>query len=246
MQIAEQFSCLLTVLLLSAPLVARADTILNGGFETGNLTGWTVAGSSHNAQVLRAADLPGSGLTPVEGNFFALLSTGPGADSVSGSTTLTTIPYRVNSPNASVSFFLDFLTSQPYADTPNNDYFQFNILGNPFVTGFSGDVLTDINNKTLSLIVPGSYVAAPDGTALTDHTGFGAYFFNLTAYQGQTVQFQFLVSAVPPANFADTALLIDAVSGQGLTPVPEPVYPGVLFGVLLFVLAIRRALRPQI
>jgi hypothetical protein len=162
-------------------------------------------------------------LTPPEGKYFALLSTGPGASGVQAQTTLTSIPYLITGNNPSVTFFLDFLSSQPSVDPLNNDFFKFNILGNPNSTAVSGDVTTDIASSAFSLIVPGSYVAAPDGTALTYHTGFGAYFADLSAYQGQVVEFQFLVSPVFCCpNFADSALLVDKVSGADLTAVPEP------------------------
>jgi hypothetical protein len=50
---------------------------------------------------------------------------------------------------------------------------------------------------------------------------------DLSAYQGQSIEFQFLVAPACPAgtgcaNLADSALLIDGVSGASFTPVPEP------------------------
>lgn len=73
---------------------AGAAEIVNGGFETGDFTGWTVQMHSANApgggsmqvgaQVLTGNDFfqDGSvqpGITPPQGGFFALLSTMPGA-----------------------------------------------------------------------------------------------------------------------------------------------------------------------
>jgi len=228
--------CLLPALLISAPCV-RAD-IVNGGFETGNFTGWTIGGTSANGQVLQASDLPGSGLTPPQGKYFALLSTGPGASGIEGTTTLTSIPYLVGA-NAEIGFQLDFLTAQLSADVPNNDFFEFNILGKPNLTGESGDVFSDTANGSLKLIVPGSYVVAPDGTALTYHTGSNELFVDLSAYEDQVVRFEFLVSPAPAAqeNFADTALLIDSVSAPDVKPIPEPTTTVPLFVITAALMA---------
>ncbi len=71
---------LLTILLLLVSLTTvwpaaagpSLQTVGNGGFETGDLTGWTATGS---VDVLTAGDISGS-FSPT-GTFFALLSTGP-------------------------------------------------------------------------------------------------------------------------------------------------------------------------
>jgi len=236
---------LLLALLIAAPAVF--GDIVNGGFETGDFSGWTIGGTSANGQVLQASDLPGSGLTPPEGKYFALLSTGPGAIGIEETTTLTSIPYLVGA-NAEIGFQLDFLTAQPSADVPNNDFFEFNILGNPNFTGESGDVFSDEAAGSLKLIVPGSYVVAPDGTALTYHTGFNQLFVDISGYQGQTVRFQFLVSPALAAqeNFADTALLIDSVSAPEVTAIPEPTMTVPFIAILAaLIVCVRRRREPS-
>jgi hypothetical protein len=53
----------------------------NWGFETGDLTGWTVVAG--NVEVLQSANFAPNIIAPPEGRFFALLSNGPGDQGVS-------------------------------------------------------------------------------------------------------------------------------------------------------------------
>jgi len=69
------------VLVLGMAGVAKA-TLVNGGFETGDFTGWTVSiPSGGSAQVVTSHNGDqGTNYTPVEGSYFALLKTdGPGS-----------------------------------------------------------------------------------------------------------------------------------------------------------------------
>jgi len=55
--------------------------VTNGSFKTGDLTGWTVDGSAAHVEVLQGSDFTaavGPPPAPTDGNFFALLCTGPG------------------------------------------------------------------------------------------------------------------------------------------------------------------------
>ena len=80
--------CCLVAAALAATLCApgfgldpggRKAAPLNPGFETGDLSGWVVAGSASHAEVLTVASFSGSQPpTPTEGNYFVLLSNGPG------------------------------------------------------------------------------------------------------------------------------------------------------------------------
>jgi len=55
---------------------ADTDTLVNGSFETGNLSGWTI-GLGGNVEVLQAGDFSPEIAVP-EGSWFTLLSTGSG------------------------------------------------------------------------------------------------------------------------------------------------------------------------
>jgi hypothetical protein len=62
------------------PSSARADFIINGNFETGNLTGWTV-NSGPKGDAIGIAPVPyfGAGTTAVDGNFMAAFNQGNGS-----------------------------------------------------------------------------------------------------------------------------------------------------------------------
>ncbi|MCS7181515.1 MAG: proprotein convertase P-domain-containing protein [Thermoanaerobaculum sp.] len=64
-----------TLVALAAAGTASAQ-ITNGSFETGTLTGWT-AGGTGRVQVISATGVNPS-ITPFDGSYFAVLSTGPG------------------------------------------------------------------------------------------------------------------------------------------------------------------------
>lgn len=64
------------------PAVTLAQVPPNGSFENGNFQGWNLGFTDH-ADVLDAGDIDNQ-LTPTDGNYFALLSNGPGQVSFSG------------------------------------------------------------------------------------------------------------------------------------------------------------------
>lgn len=63
-------------LIIGIPGIASA-TLINVGFETGNLTGWT-ANDSGLVSVVTSHDADFSTYSPIEGSFFALLDSGLG------------------------------------------------------------------------------------------------------------------------------------------------------------------------
>lgn len=112
--------------------------IPNGGFETGNLTGWTAAGSGQ-VEVLRESNFSPA-VTPPEGTYFALLSTGPGTtNGVTGDYDSNGVPdydaatlsitFTVTSTPASLSFMWAFLTSEGDQPADYDDFFDVQLNG---------------------------------------------------------------------------------------------------------------------
>src|SRR5690348_13423783 len=98
------FTCLL--LLLIFPASTLADSIINGGFETGNLNGWTSIGDVAVIGSFSTSTIEGVPLTfaPTMGQFQAVISNGP-ADTVGrpgGSCTRTPLSCFTFSGNSSV------------------------------------------------------------------------------------------------------------------------------------------------
>jgi len=228
------------VVFVLASMSAHAD-IINGDFELGNLTGWTPAGNFNsglgNVQVLASGQFASNGAGPAvsapQGSFYALLSNGPGG-TPGGMSTLTSVPYVV-APGANISFLLDFFTNEfPTTMGGSPDFYDVFVLpqAGPPVTLASGDV--DGAQQSTGVDCISAFLVTPDGST-TVCTDVGYVMDNskilqppvpisLNAYAGQIVRFQFLVSDPPTDAAFDSALLVDGVHGNGLTPfaVPEP------------------------
>jgi hypothetical protein len=99
--------CLLT---LGTAVLAYADSnlVVNGSFETGDFTGWTVSGDSGFAGVCDVSSCPG-GYTPQDGNYAAYF--GPVGDTATISQMIPTTP----GDSYTVSFYL----AAPNNGTPN-------------------------------------------------------------------------------------------------------------------------------
>ncbi|PWU01246.1 MAG: hypothetical protein C5B51_23295 [Terriglobia bacterium] len=237
------------VTLALLPAASYAD-IVNGGFETGDLTGWTVSGVPGNVQVLANGGLAASDgsvkINAPEGSHYALLSNGPGDQGGSQDTSiLTSGPYLVGA-NASINFLFDFFTNEPStAGGGNPDFYTISILqgGVSVATITSGDIngaQTTFPTVDCNLV----FLVTSDATTLCTHSGLQSITnFDLSAYKGSVLQFQFLVSDALDNSF-DSALLLDGVTGTGLTPfspVPEPAsYLPLLAAGILLHLALRR------
>jgi hypothetical protein len=228
----------LLILSISALAVARAG-IINGGFETGNFQGWTVSGNTANGQVLISSDT-GDALKPAEGAFFAILSTGPGIVTCCerDETILTSAPYVVQNKSAMLSFTYDFLTSENNDGTGAPSTFSASILGKTAKKILEGTVK---DGYPKDLIVPGGFVALPDGTALIFHTGQIALSSSLSDFAGQTVRFEFRVSDGDPADATDSALYLDKISATNVTAAPEPATGSLALLALCVVLLFRSA-----
>jgi hypothetical protein len=207
--------------------------IINGGFETG-LTGWSVssgtAGNVPNVKVLSTGDLASNdspstvSIAAPEGTHYAFISNGPG--DLGGlpfdTSILTSDPYLVGA-GASISFVLDFFTNELSTINPV-DFYTVSVLqgGSPVATLTNGDA-NGAQTPFPTVDCGTVFLAAPDGTTVCSHSGLQTFSsLDLSPYAGSTIQFQFLVSDQGPDNTTDSALLVDAVSGVGLTDINAP------------------------
>lgn len=117
--------------------------IPNGGFESGDLAGWVVGGTGH-VEALQQADFS-SGITPPEGSYLALLSTGP--DKVGGvpdgdydasghkdkDVATLAVTFTTTTPNTSLSFQWAFATSEASPAPGEDDIFDVTLNGYPLL-----------------------------------------------------------------------------------------------------------------
>jgi hypothetical protein len=102
------------------------------------------------------------------------------------------------------------------------------IGAHPSLSNRSDSITSMIGDATSALSeISGGPIAAPDGSSFIYETGVQHLnSISLNAFAGQSVSFQFTVADFGDNSF-DTGLLVDAISGTGLTPagsspVPEP------------------------
>lgn len=150
-------------LTLACSVPARAQLISNGGFEAGNLTGWTTGGTN------RVGVIAATGATPnipsYEGTYFAVLSTGPGSaggafaslDGYGGSNeddvaTLSTT-FTVTAAPISIAFAYAFATSEHDQPASYDDLFDVTLRreATPNTTGVPlvrGSVLKNVSGNS--------------------------------------------------------------------------------------------------
>jgi len=156
-----------TAAVAMVPSTASAATIINAGFETGDLTGWSVnAPAAGLVSVVSSATALGAGPTylPQEGNFFAKLLTGTGQD-------LSTVLSQTFDMLAGETF--SFRTAFDTSEAPGS---SFNDKGSVGVFNITDAINTTLYSKSVSSVVPSgsepwTYITF---TAPTDAT----YFFS--------------------------------------------------------------------
>jgi hypothetical protein len=118
----------------------------NWGFETGDLTGWSIAGSvGGNVEVLQSTNFAPT-ITPPEGRYFALLSTGPedqggssaqdrdGALGTENDIAILQQTFTVTT-QTTLTFNLAFLTYEEDTELEYDDIFEVTMDGVPVVQG---------------------------------------------------------------------------------------------------------------
>jgi len=241
-----------TTLALLILLTQTATAALeNGGFETGDLSGWTISGmAGGHVDVLTASDITPA-ITPPEGNYFALLSTGPGAISTAQGPDLdgngwnerdisnleqafTLTPQDVP---AVLSFEWSFLTSEVDAvPFTTDDLFQVTLNGVKILTG-SVPSVSYSPYQNVPLDIAADYTVT--GGSLTHSSRFndGRSSFKTFSYE-ITDPGTYTLTFTLADNYltgADSGLLIDNVtlitaSGQQSNQ-PPVAYAGVDFTV---------------
>lgn len=219
------------IILLLFPLTPVKAQIVNSGFETGDLTGWTRGGTG-SIQVLMTGDL-GTVVAP-NGAFFALVSSGPGDiddDGLLDQAILTSAPFTL-SGNYLLSLSWDFLTAEFTgidSDPTRLDAFEIALLPE-----LGGIVLLESGNvavsQPFSSIDGGNAVSAPDGSAFFERMEFQTRIYPIVA---GTYSLRFTVSDVGDGSF-DSALAIDAISfsaGSAAAPEPTPQWLLVIGGI---------------
>jgi uncharacterized repeat protein (TIGR01451 family) len=196
-----------------------------GDFESGDLTGW-VAGGAGPVEVLQAADFA-PGIAPPQGDFFALLSSGPGAqggivgdldgngvDDFDAPTLSVNFDLAPAEVPVILSFDWAFLTEEvSFHIGSADDFFDVRLNGVPILTGSTPGVAGSTYPDTPGLdAVPYAVVSGgpTDGSSFVDgYTGFQPFATVIAASGAYTLQFQV---ADTYDQEGDSGLLVDNVA----------------------------------
>ena len=226
------------ILWLGLAATARPE-IINSSFESGNTSGWTVAGTAGLVEVLTGSDIENALVAP-DGSFFALLSTGSYASDAppSGATALRSTAYLVTDSAASLSFFYNFLTAEDNDGNGAPDFFE--------VVVSRGGMDTPLLSMSVQAGLPpafigeGGFLLTPGLSAFIYQTGFQPFSIPLGVAAGEQIVLEFRVSDASNPDL-HTGLAIDGLSASGLTPTPEPPHGILLATGLVVMFAWRQA-----
>ncbi|NQT52676.1 LEPR-XLL domain-containing protein [bacterium] len=217
------------------PAAPAAAGLPNGGFEVGDLTNWSSSGSAARVEVLEKDDFttssgPAFRPTPTEGNYFALLSTGPGQVNVTaqgnidGDTSVTadydtsilTTTFTLDPGDVPVALRFDwsFLTAEAInALDPFDDFFQVTLNGEVILSGSRqiGGVspYPDVATNGITYQVTGGTPGETQGSSFDFGRSDFQTFKKLITNPG-TYTLEFLV-ADQGAGDIDSGLLVDNV-----------------------------------
>jgi len=211
-------ACSISLSAIAAVQPASAQ-LVNGGFETGNFTGWATTG---NASIQTSAF--GSG--PTEGTFEALLSTGdPTVPDFSLEVFLGLAPGSLDNLGNGNATAGSAIRQTFLAEAGDILTFDWNFLTNEGTPSFFNDfsfvslaVLSELGDTTFPIFMNSL-------TPFNQETGFQTFSFTIPTTGTYTLGF----GATDVAdNVVESGLLVDNVK---LTPVPEPTST---LGVLAF------------
>jgi hypothetical protein len=205
------------MLLLLPYQTSAAELVTNGGFETGNFTGWTVinAASSWRNWTVSVTGLgggPGDGYSPVPTN----TSVQQGSfNAWNGVTAGSGQSYILRQD---ITIPVGFLVRMTWMDRYQLNYTQFCSTG----CG-TASYRVEIRN-TADVLLQTLYIVNTL-TNTNTNTGWVNHVVNLTAYQGQTIRLRF-VTNVSTSLQGPGQLEVDAVSVQTLAPTAANVSVG--------------------
>lgn len=217
-------TCLSAGLSLPRYAQAAAGAMTNGGFETGDLTGWTMGGLGGHVEVLSASDFTPQVATP-EGGRFALLSTGSGEINLANgpdldgnglpdndtATLAQTFTLSGEQVPATLSFQWSFLSAETGGQ---DDFFMVTLNGTTVLAGSVPGAPLFLSPLTDGP-TPDGITYAVTSYGLTDGSLFdgGRCAFQSFSYVITTVGTYTLEFAVGDQEdrFLDSGLLIDAV-----------------------------------
>ncbi|MEM2123270.1 MAG: hypothetical protein QXE79_06500, partial [Candidatus Bathyarchaeia archaeon] len=225
---AKILICFITLLLcLTSPAFAQP---VNGGFETGDLTGWTAQG---NVEVLQANNFNPS-ITPPEGKLFALLSTGPNNSPAPDNGDLdgdgnpdndiTILSQTFTSGAGTLSFKWGWLTDEEDEETIYDDFFMVRLDGIIILSGSVDKTpeqspFPNISTDDIAYSVTSS--GPTDGSYFGDgRSEFQTFSYSITA---GTHTIEFVVADAGNHN-VDSGLLVDDITVP-LAPLPKPMPP---------------------
>ncbi|MFH1336345.1 MAG: choice-of-anchor L domain-containing protein, partial [Candidatus Zixiibacteriota bacterium] len=189
----------------SAKAIYGSDFV-NGDFETGSLQGWTKDGDGRVISQLVS-------ITPTQGSFMGIISTGLGYTTSSGSISQS---FCIPAGKTTLSFKYDFLSEEfkKYCGDVFQDYFQVTIdsggspvtLLNKRIDDLCGEV-TQAEGIHFDQPLPEPGDTTEDGVWMT---GWTTVTINVTAYAGKPVTLTFVCGDVKDSEW-DTAVLLDEI-----------------------------------